>query len=88
MRGKTKLVSLAAILTIMLTVSMVFASGILDVSKLTLFSEPPVTPESPGTAIAVEPGKIVKDYNNDPDYQIDNTFTIILNITEAADLYT
>jgi len=34
MRGRTKLISLAAILTIMLTVSMVFASGILDVSKL------------------------------------------------------
>jgi len=61
MRGKTKLISLVAILAILLSVSVFFASGVVDVSRFALFAqtpqgEPPAEPDSPGAGnLALKP---------------------------------
>ena len=86
MRGRTKLVSLVTMLAVLLTVSMVFASGLVDVSKISLFSEPPVELGN-GTVVFVDPAQIVKDYVDDPGYQIGDTFVFHINITGVTDLF-
>ena len=88
MRGRTKLVSLATMLAVLLTVSMVFASGFVDVSTVSLFSEPPVGPDSPGpNEVFIDPNKIIKDYLVDPGYQIGNTFVVHINVSSVTDLF-
>ena len=86
MRGKTKLISLAAVLAILLSASMVFASGFVDVSRLPLLGAAgPVEPDSPGTLVFVDPPYYVKDYPLQP---VDSTFTVHINISDFSDLYT
>jgi len=52
MRGRKRIISIIAVLSVMLVFSGVFASGVIDVSKLSLLgggtAEPPVEPLSPG----------------------------------------
>jgi len=81
MRGKTKVISLAAMLSIFLVASMVFANGVVDVSKMSLFSSTPVEPDSPGQKVFVDPSTIIKDYINNPGYQVGNTLTIHVNVS-------
>lgn len=84
MRGRTKLVSLATVIMILLSASMVFASGVVDVSKISLLGAEPM---SPGTTVFVDPSVIIKDYYNDPGYQIGNTFLVHVNISEVTNLF-
>lgn len=81
MRGKTKLISLAAMLSVFLVASMVFANGVINVSKMSLFSSTPVEPDSPGTAVFVNPDTIIVDYFDPDGYQIGDTLTIHVNVT-------
>jgi len=87
MRGRIKAITIAIALSVIFISSMVFASGILDFSKLALHSRMPfMTPDSPGTPnVFVSPRWYVKDYALQP---IGSTFTVHVNITEATDLYT
>ena len=87
MKGRTKLVSLVTILGILLTVSLVFASGFVDVSTVSLFSEPPILPDADGTEVFVDPGKIIVDYIYDSSYQIGNTFVVHINVSDVTDLF-
>jgi hypothetical protein len=88
MRGKTKLVSLVAALAVLLISSMVFASGLVNVSRMSLFSGPIVEPDSPGTKILFDPATISGDYVNDPGFQIDDTFTVNVDVSAVTDLFT
>jgi len=90
MRGRTKLISVVTMLAILLSVSLVFASGILDVSKVSLLGAPGMMePDSPGpTTVALNPIKTVKDWLKFPAYRTGNTFTVVVNTTDVADLYT
>lgn len=87
MRGKTKLVSLASMLAVLLTVSGVFASGLVDVSKMSLFSGPLVGPLQSTANVFVNPAQIVKDYSVDAEYRIGGTFAIYIDIAGVEDLY-
>lgn len=84
MRGRTKLVSLATMLTILLAVSMVYASGVLDVSKSGLFGVLPTEePASPGpTTLFVYPENTVNSA-----LQSGSQFPIYVNIADVTDLY-
>lgn len=81
MKGRTMLVSLASVLAILLAASIVFASGFVDVSRVTLFSNPPILPDADGTEVFVDPSKTIKDYVNDPGYQIGDTFVFHVTLT-------
>lgn len=82
MRGKTKLVSLASALAILLAVSMVFASGVLDVSKSSLFSGPLGELDS-SADVFVDPKNTVDSTKQSGSY-----VTVHINITGAVDLFT
>jgi hypothetical protein len=88
MRGRCRVFSVIAILTLVLVVSAVFASGVVNPSAFTLNTMYGVQPDSPGTTVFVAPNKIIKDYVNDPGYQVGNKFTVAINITESTDLFT
>jgi hypothetical protein len=88
MRGRTKLVTLGAILAVTLAVSMVFASGVMDVSKMSLFSGPIMEPDSPGDPhIFFDPAKRSGDYVNTPGFAIGQTVYFSVNISDVTDLY-
>lgn len=90
MRGRTKLISLAAILSIVMIVSAAFATRIVDVSTLSLFNNG-FEPDSPGTNVYVDPAKTIKDYVNNPTYRRGNTIQLSINLTTdvggGIDLY-
>lgn len=85
MRGRTKLISIAAILSVMFVTSVIFSSGAVKVSSLSLFSTP-VYPDAT-TNVFVTPSAIVKDYVLDPGYQVGNLLQVHVNITDAVDLF-
>jgi len=89
MRSWNKLFILAALLSAILIVSVVFSSGVIDVLNLSLGSSPESSgaPESSSAVIFMDPDPIIKDYENDLWYQIGNTTQIQLNITAATDLF-
>jgi hypothetical protein len=72
--------------TVFVVTSAVFASGLVNVSRTSLFGTP-IYPDSPDSVVFVDPGTIIKDYLNDPGYQIGNTFQVHVNITGAVDLF-
>jgi len=90
MRGRNKLFVVVALLSAILIVSVVFSSGVIDISTFSLSS-----PASSGGEAAilstpevfVDPDPIVKDYVNDPGYQIGDTFEVHVNVTDATDLF-
>jgi len=85
MRGR-KVISLVALLMVVLAASAVFASGIVDVSKFSLLGSPgTVEPLSPGTSVFINPRWYIKDYPLQP---IGSKFTVHVNISDVADLYT
>jgi len=86
MRGKTKLVSLAALLCVIIVVSVVFASGSIDVSEFLLFNTP-MEPNQGGEAVFIDPATVIKDYIYDLGYQIGDELNITVRIASVADLY-
>lgn len=87
MRASTKAVSLVAMLVILSTASMVFASGIFDASRPLLFGAP-IQPMQGGTPnVFVDPPTISKDYVRDPGYQIGDLLQVNVNITDVTDLF-
>jgi len=87
MRGRTKLVSLATLITILVTSSMVFASGVIDASKVSLLSQPPMEPMAGSPRIFIDPNAIIKDYVLDPGYQIGNILNVRVNVSDVTDLF-
>jgi hypothetical protein len=88
MRGRVRLISVVAMLTVVLVVSAVFASGVVNPSKFTLNTMNIMQPNSPGPTVFVDPSLIIKDYINNPGYQIGNKFYVNINVTEMTDLFT
>ena len=89
MRRWNKLSVIVALLSVILIVSVVFSSGAIDVLTLSLES-PPATagaPESSSPEVFVDPSATIKDYENDPGYQIGDTFQVHVNITDAINLF-
>lgn len=86
MRGRVRVFSIIAILTVILAVSAVFASGAIAPPKLNTLDL--VQPNSPGTTVFVDPNLIIKDYINNPGYQVGNKFYVNINVTEMTDLFT
>jgi len=88
MRGWNKLIILGALLSVMLIISVVFSSGVVDVLTLPSGGSPESSPLSSSTPeVFVDPSAIIKDYLNDPDYQIGDTFQVDVNVTEVTDLF-
>jgi len=91
MRGRKKLFILAALLSVILVISVVFSSGVIDVLRLSLggssASSAGAFESSSLPEVFVDPNTIIKDYENDLWYQIGNTTQIQLNITDATDLF-
>jgi hypothetical protein len=86
MRGRTKLVSLAAVLSVIIVTSVVFASGSINVSKLSLFNTP-MAPDAGGEEVFIDSATTIKDYVNDPGYQIGDELNVAVGIVGVADLY-
>jgi len=86
MRGRTKLTSIVAILSVVILVSAVFASGILDVSRISLLGAPGIMePDSPGgETVFVTPSKVVDGSLRPPSSKV----TVAFNISSASDVYT
>jgi len=79
---------LGALLSVLLVVSVVFGTGIVDVSKFSLLSAPmTLQPTQGGTSVFVEPAAVIKDYINDPGYQIGSKFTVHVNVSDVTDLF-
>lgn len=71
-------------LSVLLSIPLVLSSGLVDVSQF------PFQVDSPGPTPSVfaDPDKVIKDYLNDPGYQIDDKFWVYANISDVNDLYT
>ncbi|HKZ93487.1 MAG TPA: hypothetical protein VJ249_02745 [Candidatus Bathyarchaeia archaeon] len=85
MRGRTKVISLAAMLLVIFATSAIFTSGLVDVSRLSLFSTPIVPNQVP--TVYVDPATIIMDYVNDPGFQIGDLLQVSVNITDATDVF-
>lgn len=86
---KKKLLGLAALLSVLLTISLVVSFGIVDTSQFSLLSAPGTAESTQTTPVVfVDPDKIIGDYQLDPGYQIGDKFQIKLNISDVTDLYT
>jgi len=89
MRRWNRLYMIVALLSAILIVSVVFSSGAIDVlmSPLESPSAPAGAPESSSPVVLVDPNTTIKDYVNDPGYQIGDTFQVHVNITGVSDLF-
>jgi hypothetical protein len=92
MRSWNKLIFLGALLSVMLIISVVFSSGVVDVLTLSPESSPESSPLSSSSSpeVFVDPALIVKDYDLDSGYQIGDTFNVSMNVTDFTgdlDLY-
>jgi len=80
---RKKLLAIVVSLSVLLSVPLVLSSGLVDISPFSF------TPESNGTpSVFADPDKIIKDYLNDPGYQIGDKFWVYANISDVSDLYT
>jgi len=82
MRGRRRILGLAALLSFLLAVPLVFSLGIIEFPNFS--SESLLSTAS----VFVDPDKVIKDYVLDPGYQIGDTFTVHVNVTDVTDLYT
>ena len=80
---RRKLLAIVASLTVLLSVPLVLSSGLVDVSQFSPSGESGSTP-----SIFTDPDKVIKDYLNDPGYQIGDKFWVQANISDVTDLYT
>jgi hypothetical protein len=85
MRGRTKLISLAATLMVIFVSSVVFSSGIFNARSMSLFSTPIFPDQTPN--VYVDPDTIIVDYINDPGYQVGDFLPVNVNISDAADIF-
>jgi len=89
MRGRTKLVSVVSMLAILLAASVVFGTGVIDVSKTQFVGLLyPTAGPTATTKVLVDPTKVIKDWLVEPTYRPGNSFTIRVNISSVTDLYT
>jgi hypothetical protein len=88
MRGRTKVVSFAVMLSIIVVSSIVFSSGLVNVSRSSLFNMAPIEPNQGTPNVFVDPNEIVKDYLNYPAYQIGHVVDVYINVSGATDLFT
>jgi len=84
--GNKKLLVLAGLLLALLIVPVFSILGVVDVSKFSLGSSlasSTVEPASPGPTplVFVDPDMIVKDYDNDPGYQIGDPLQVHVNVS-------
>jgi len=87
MRGKTKVVSLVAMFSVIVVTSLVFASGAINVSKMSLFGTP-MEPNQDGTEILIAPATIIGDFEA-PGYGIGDTVSVAVNVVGVpGTLYT
>jgi hypothetical protein len=85
MRGRNKIIVLAVSLSVLLVVSVVFASGLVDFSKIRLLGAPGgVEPNAGSDDVFVNPAYYYKDYTLQP---IGSKFTVYVNVTGVTDLY-
>jgi len=88
MRRRKKLFILAALLSVLLIVSVVFSSGVIDVLTFSLGGSSASSagaPESSSPEVFVNPVTTRGDYA--PGYQIGDTFQVGVNITGVTDLF-
>lgn len=81
---RKKLLAIVVSLSVLLSIPLVLSSGLVDISPFSF------TPESNGSTPSVfaDPDKTIKDYLNDPGYQIGDKFWVYTNISDVTDLYT
>jgi len=84
MRGRKRIISLVAVLSVILVFSGVFASGVVDVPLRNLISPTQVEPLQTDE-IAVYPAYYFKDYLLQ---QIGSTFWVHVNVSSVTDLFT
>ena len=82
MRGRTKLISLAAILAVIFVSSAVFASGAFDVSNMSLFSTPIYPDQTPN--VFVDPYAIIGDYEYNPEYAPGSLVQVHVNVSDVT----
>jgi len=83
MKGRNRILSLATVLSVLLILSVFFASGLVSVPR---FLGAPGTPLSPSpSSVFVNPRWYIKDYSLAP---IGSKFTVNVDISGASDLYT
>ena len=80
-RLKFTLVGFLLFLTI---VSVILGSGIVHVSKLSLFINPPAATTATTASVFVDPAKFIKDYPLQP---VGSKFTVNVNVSAATDLF-
>ena len=83
-----RIIGIAVLLSVLLSVSLAFGLGFVDISKLPFVNTSPPAGGGPGPTVSVSPDTIIKDYLLDPGYQIGDKFTVDVNIADVADLYT
>jgi len=87
MGRRKRILSFAALLSVLLAVSVVFASGMIDVSKFSLnglLSSSTVGTTSSTASVFVDPAAVVKDYTLAP---IGSKFMVNLNVSGVTDLF-
>ena len=80
-----RVIGVVILLAILVSVSLVFGLGIVDITKLASTPAPPLT--SGSTTVFVDPDLIVKDYDLDAGYQIGDTFSWDIDVSDVSDLY-
>jgi len=83
MRGKTKLVSLVVMLSVLLVVSVVFGTGVIDVTKVSFLNapSPPVEPNA-GSATLAFSSSVYLNHSK----VVDEEFSIGIDVSGAADM--
>jgi hypothetical protein len=89
MRGR-RVISIVLLFSAILMVSAVFASGLVTVPvSLNNVLSPTEGAGTLSTAsVFMNPAAIIKDYINNPGYQIGNKFTVDVDIADVTDLFT
>ncbi len=89
MRGRRRIVALAVSLALLVGVPLAFGLGIVDIPLLP-WGSPSSTGEplsSSAASVFVDPTAVIKDYLNDPGYQVGDKFTVHVNVSDATDLF-
>jgi len=84
---RKRVLYVVGVLSVLLVVSAVFASGVVPTFTLNIII-PGDKLDSSGPTVFVDPAAIIKDYVNDPGYQVGSKFYVHINVTEMTDLFT
>lgn len=88
---RRRVLVVAAVLAACLVLPVVIGLGIVDIPRLPILGNPNPPLGGSSTEVLVDPDSVIKDYLNDPGYQIDDTFLVDVNISAPVaepDLYT